>query len=67
MKVDSDSYNEIKKKIRRLRNENSLSERRKIVIELEDLMSKYKNLNLNEGEEASYLEKHKEEVILKWF
>lgn len=66
LKVDSDSYNEIKKKIRRLRNENSLSERRKIVIELEDLMSKYKNLNLNEGEEASYLEKHKEEVILKW-
>ena len=67
LQVNSSTYKCIKEKIRRLRNENSLLERRKLMIELEDLMDKYKTKKLNEDkEEYSYLDKYKEEAILKW-
>lgn len=65
LKVNFDNYQVIKAKVRRLRNENSLSERRKMIIELQYLMKKYKN-KLDDEKGKSYLEKHKEDVILTW-
>ena len=68
LKVNTNNYNEIKENIRKLRNENSLLERRELIRNLEELMSEYKTKDSsNENKkECSYLDKHKEEVILKW-
>lgn len=67
LKIDQDKYKEIKEKIRRLRSENSLSERSKIIGELEKIKEKYQTIKIEPVfEEADYLKQCKEEVILKW-
>ncbi|GAB6128104.1 hypothetical protein JCM17204_06950 [Blautia stercoris] len=70
LKVNTNNYDEIKENIRKLRNENSLLERRKLIRNLEKLMSEYKYKTKDSSDEnkkeCSYLDKHKEEVILKW-